>query len=189
MGRPGRSQAGRRRPGWQTALLHAVVVALSALFLVPLFWLVGSSLKTDDQIRAFPPEWLPDFPFYARGSPYVDAHEVDKALRQGAGAGSRQGAVAAAWRALLLGEVTFRGAAEGAGGQTLDRLQWQRVTGTVDAGPAIEQDGQKGVLVGYGAVRNTGQIKQLALALLMYERDYRTATPAGTQPSENSPAP
>lgn len=42
-----------------TVLAHAVLVLLSAVFLVPLLWLITSSLKTDAQIFKFPPEWIP----------------------------------------------------------------------------------------------------------------------------------
>jgi multiple sugar transport system permease protein len=39
--------------------LHAALIALSALFLVPLAWLVSTSLKTDSQLSAYPPIWIP----------------------------------------------------------------------------------------------------------------------------------
>ena len=67
----GFAEAGRGLPRWTHAALHALLIVLSAVFLIPLFWLVGSSLKTDDQIKAFPPEWIPSIPFYAPASPYV----------------------------------------------------------------------------------------------------------------------
>jgi len=69
--RRGVAEAGRGLPVWSHATLHALLVLLSAVFLIPLFWLIGSSLKTDDQIKAFPPEWVPAIPFYAPASPYV----------------------------------------------------------------------------------------------------------------------
>lgn len=40
-------------------LTHAALIALSAIFLVPLYWLVSSSLKTDAQVHAWPPVWVP----------------------------------------------------------------------------------------------------------------------------------
>ena len=181
--RRGRSKEGRTRPAWQTAALHAVLVVLGALFLVPLFWLIGSSLKTDDQIKAFPPEWLPDLPFYWPGSPYVDQHEVERALRQATDADSRQSALASAWRALMVGEVTFQGEMEGAGAPALDRLRWHSRTGSMSAGPAIQLDGQEGVLVGYGQSRVTGQIKQLAVATAMYRREDGAVVPVGAAPA------
>ncbi len=38
---------------------HAALITLSVIFLVPLYWLISSSLKTDQQIFKFPPEWIP----------------------------------------------------------------------------------------------------------------------------------
>ena len=112
--RRGRGKEGRSRPLWQTALLHAVLVALSVVFLIPLLWLIGSSLKTDDQIKAFPPEWLPNLPYYAEGSPYMDAYERAKALRNAHGDWQAASATNT-YRALALGDVTFQGeASEGA---------------------------------------------------------------------------
>jgi len=179
----GRSTEGRGCPLWQTAALHGALVVLGALFLVPLFWLIGSSLKTDDQIKAFPPEWLPDLPFYWPGSPYVDQHEVERALRQATDADSRQRAFASAWRALMVGEVTLQGGMEGAAALALDHLHWHCRTGSMSAGPAIELDGQGGVLIGYGQSRVTGQIKQLALAVQMYRRGDGTVVPVGATPA------
>lgn len=41
------------------ALTHGALILCSVVFLVPLYWLVSSSLKTDTQIHAWPPVWLP----------------------------------------------------------------------------------------------------------------------------------
>ena len=41
------------------ALLHLVLLSLSALFLVPFVWLVVTSLKTDTQAAVYPPVWVP----------------------------------------------------------------------------------------------------------------------------------
>ena len=46
----------RLRAGLGTAL--AVIVAI--LFLLPLFWMISSSLKPDYQVLDFPPQWLPN---------------------------------------------------------------------------------------------------------------------------------
>lgn len=49
----------RSRPPLQTVGIHTVLILFSAVFLVPMLWLITSSLKTDAQILKFPPEWLP----------------------------------------------------------------------------------------------------------------------------------
>lgn len=99
-------QSGRRRPLWQQVALHAVLTVLSALFLMPLVWLVGSSLKTDEQIRAFPPEWLPDMPFYSARSPYLDLDAFEKAVADGTTA---KKAREIAKRQLAIGLIFFQG--------------------------------------------------------------------------------
>ncbi len=56
------------------AAAHAALIVLSAIFLVPLLWLVTSSLKTDDQIFKFPPEWIPaplTFANYPEGLTFI----------------------------------------------------------------------------------------------------------------------
>ena len=55
--RESRSERGLPLP--KAILAHAVLIVLSAIFLVPLIWLIVSSLKTDAQIFKFPPEWIP----------------------------------------------------------------------------------------------------------------------------------
>lgn len=48
------NQASRR------ALLYGGLVVLSGIFLIPLFWMVTSSLKEQGQVFAVPPVWIPD---------------------------------------------------------------------------------------------------------------------------------
>jgi multiple sugar transport system permease protein len=143
-------ESGRRRPFWQRVVLHAVLIVLSAVFLVPLFWLIGSSLKTDDQIRAFPPEWLPDLPFYTRESPYIDRHEAEKALREATGPDAHAKALASAYRAFAVGDVTFQG--EAAGAEALSRsfsdLQWRSVEGALNPKPA-DIEGRRTTVLAY----------------------------------------
>src|SRR5437763_10284139 len=40
-------------------LLHFVLILGSILFLVPFAWLVVTSLKEDEDMRRFPPIWIP----------------------------------------------------------------------------------------------------------------------------------
>jgi ABC-type glycerol-3-phosphate transport system permease component len=52
------SRRGRHRLRLGASYLLAVVVAV--FFLLPLFWMVSSSLKPNYQVLEFPPRWLPD---------------------------------------------------------------------------------------------------------------------------------
>jgi len=56
----GQDKSGRRMPWPRAALAQFALIFLSAIFLVPLLWLITSSLKTDAQIFKFPPEWIPN---------------------------------------------------------------------------------------------------------------------------------
>ena len=40
-------------------LRHAVLLAFSALFSLPFYWLLSSSLKNADHLFVYPPEWIP----------------------------------------------------------------------------------------------------------------------------------
>jgi len=53
---------GRRRTGLrlQRLVLYGTMVLLSLIFLVPLAWLVSTSLKEQGQVFAYPPVWIPD---------------------------------------------------------------------------------------------------------------------------------
>ncbi len=50
---------GRGMSRMATIAAHTALILLSLVFLVPLLWLITSSLKTDAQILRFPPEWIP----------------------------------------------------------------------------------------------------------------------------------
>src|SRR4051812_2783083 len=55
----------RRRPtGFyaRRGLQYAVMIVLSAIFLLPLLWLISSSLKQQSEVFAFPPVWIPSPP-------------------------------------------------------------------------------------------------------------------------------
>ena len=57
------------------AVVHIVLAVLSALFLIPLLWMISTSFKTETQAGAFPPVWIPD-PFHADN--YKTAWEYGK---------------------------------------------------------------------------------------------------------------
>jgi len=55
----------RRRPiGFyaRRGFQYAVMIALSAIFLLPLLWLISSSLKQQSEVFAYPPVWIPNPP-------------------------------------------------------------------------------------------------------------------------------
>ncbi len=66
----------RRAPtrSLRKTLLYLAMVCLSALFLLPLFWLVTTSLKEQAAVFAYPPVWIPH---PLRWSNYADA--IDRA--------------------------------------------------------------------------------------------------------------
>ncbi|GAB4521347.1 MAG: carbohydrate ABC transporter permease [Anaerolineae bacterium] len=54
--------ARRRKPlGFyvRRAIQYAVMIVLSAIFMIPLIWLVSTSLKEQGQVFAYPPVWIP----------------------------------------------------------------------------------------------------------------------------------
>lgn len=51
------TQSGRKLIG--SILRHAVLVVLGIAFLLPFYWMVSTSLKTNKEILAFPPVWVP----------------------------------------------------------------------------------------------------------------------------------
>jgi multiple sugar transport system permease protein len=58
---PGRPSTGRRRaaPGWRLAGYATLVLAAAAL-LLPFYWMVVSSLKTNNDVFTIPIKWVPD---------------------------------------------------------------------------------------------------------------------------------
>jgi multiple sugar transport system permease protein len=51
---------GPRRSLTSRLLIIVLLVVMAIVILMPLFWLVTSSLKTETQIFAYPPEWIPN---------------------------------------------------------------------------------------------------------------------------------
>ncbi len=54
-----RANARRRRSRFHL-VLHAVLIAMSMLYLLPFVWMISTSLKVDGQEIAMPPQWIPD---------------------------------------------------------------------------------------------------------------------------------
>lgn len=52
----------RRSKLFQTLTLHAVLISLSFLFILPLLWMVSTAVKPVEQTMASPPVWIPAEP-------------------------------------------------------------------------------------------------------------------------------
>lgn len=55
-----KNDAATNKRFFRQALTHLALAGLSALFLVPLLWMVSTALKPQDQAMAFPPQWIPN---------------------------------------------------------------------------------------------------------------------------------
>lgn len=49
----------RKAPVWRQTLTYTALVVLGAIFSIPFFWLVTTSMKTDDNINKWPPQIIP----------------------------------------------------------------------------------------------------------------------------------
>jgi ABC-type glycerol-3-phosphate transport system permease component len=68
--------SGRRRTGFQVraAAFHLMLLALGLFFFLPFYWLVSTSLKSDTEVFAVPPVWVPGEPHwsnYAEAVSYI----------------------------------------------------------------------------------------------------------------------
>lgn len=57
-----RAASARRNRAIKTVVLHATLLTLSALFMLPLLWMVSTAVKPLDQTMANPPVWVPSQP-------------------------------------------------------------------------------------------------------------------------------
>lgn len=48
------------REGVWLSLIHAFLILSSLLLILPLYWLLVSSLRAEDQMFLYPPKWIPD---------------------------------------------------------------------------------------------------------------------------------
>jgi multiple sugar transport system permease protein len=44
----------------QRVVIYSLLLSGAALILIPFFWMVSTSLKTEAQLFAWPPKWIPD---------------------------------------------------------------------------------------------------------------------------------
>lgn len=44
----------------RSILIHSALMPAAFLFLLPFFWMVSTSLKTDEQLYTYPPVWIPN---------------------------------------------------------------------------------------------------------------------------------
>ncbi|MFD6179428.1 MULTISPECIES: carbohydrate ABC transporter permease [unclassified Isoptericola] len=51
---------GTRRPWYSNVIARVVMIALSAVFLLPLYWMIISALKSDEELAKFPPTFIPE---------------------------------------------------------------------------------------------------------------------------------
>lgn len=61
---------GSRRPWYTSVLARAVLIVLSLLFLLPLYWMLASALKSNQELALYPPTF---FPTSMQWSNFVDA--------------------------------------------------------------------------------------------------------------------
>lgn len=50
---------GTKRPWYSTAIARVVMIVLSLFFLLPLYWMISSSLKSNEELATFPPTLIP----------------------------------------------------------------------------------------------------------------------------------
>jgi len=56
-----RNADGSVRSPWSSIGARVVLIAMSLLFLIPIYWMVISALKSNSELGAFPPTWFPQW--------------------------------------------------------------------------------------------------------------------------------
>lgn len=69
---PSRSSQRAIIGGARRLIRYGVMIALSIVFLIPLFWMVTTSLKTQGDVFAFPPVWIPNPPQWSNYAEAAD---------------------------------------------------------------------------------------------------------------------
>jgi ABC-type glycerol-3-phosphate transport system permease component len=68
----------RRLHGWRLALRYLLLALAAILFLLPLYWMIASSLKPEYQIFANPPVWWPSPPRWRNYTEALTALPFDR---------------------------------------------------------------------------------------------------------------
>lgn len=55
----------RRLWRYEVLVVHAVLISLGALFVLPLLWMVSTAFKPDTQLFVYPPQWIPRPPMWS----------------------------------------------------------------------------------------------------------------------------
>lgn len=50
----------RWRDGFSLAVRYIILSVLTLIFSLPFIWMVTAALKTDSEVLAFPPQWIPN---------------------------------------------------------------------------------------------------------------------------------
>jgi len=53
-------------------LIHGVLLIGCLVFAFPFLWLLSTSAKRNEELAVFPPEWIPQVPWYSDTSPFID---------------------------------------------------------------------------------------------------------------------
>jgi multiple sugar transport system permease protein len=64
---------GRRRRWYSSVLARVVLIAMSLLFLLPLYWMVATALKTNHELAIYPPTFFPQTLDWGNFAKAVDA--------------------------------------------------------------------------------------------------------------------
>ena len=72
-GEPSRNTDGSVRSRWSSVGARIVLIAMSVLFLVPIYWMVISALKGNQELGAFPATWFPHWLDWANFGKAVSA--------------------------------------------------------------------------------------------------------------------
>ena len=53
-------------------LIHSILLVGCLVFAFPFLWLLSTSAKRNEELAVFPPEWIPQVPWYSDTSPFID---------------------------------------------------------------------------------------------------------------------